>query len=135
MTAPTCPSDLVAKGRSAGSVRMTDPTTAEPIVAPPRMGFIQTPVSAAVITLQGVAEVQAGWEELVDRELKLVQPDVDKQDAMTFKKVLLDQSSMRMLHVIWKESPHVTETELTVVGLAKAFDPFSPINAHALALE
>lgn len=114
---------------------MTEPTIAEPITAPPRMGFVQMPVSKAILTLQGVSEGQAAWEELVDNEIHLVQSGVDRQDAATFKKVLLDQSSMRTLLIIWKESPHVSETELTLVGLGKAFDRDSPINAHALAYE
>lgn len=113
---------------------MTNPTTAEPISAPPQKAFFRTPASAAVLTVAAVGEMQAVWEDVIDQEI-VFDADVHVGHRHTYKKLLLDQSSMRSLQMIWKESPYVTEDELALVGLAKAFEPFAPINAHALAYE
>jgi hypothetical protein len=67
-------------------------------------------------------------EELIFRKL-----DMSRQPMSSYRRLLLTSSAHKILKVVWKESSFVSDSELTIMGIARNFSD-GEITQHHLAV-
>ena len=84
---------------------------------------VSLPNPANLLALQTQAKVQ-DLQDAYDVTLTATvfrQPISDRKAAIRYQKTLLGHGAYEILHLIWRESPYVSEADLQAMGIARIF--------------
>lgn len=112
---------------------MTKPSATASVAWAPAQNPAISRGQKALPVMLAVLEQHALYQTLLEQSVFPMFELADKKAQAKFRRILASPTTLDVLTVMWKESPHVTEADLRSNGVERTYSVCAPLNCHRLA--